>query len=69
MGRLINKVTLSLYDHAVSKARCEGNGPVLGEQRNAGGGVVVQTRGASRTAASAALPYLSSGPLGENIAI
>jgi hypothetical protein len=28
MGRLINKVTLSLYGRAVSKAQCEANGPL-----------------------------------------
>jgi hypothetical protein len=50
VGRLINKVTLSLYGRAVSKARCEANGPVLGKQRNAGGGAAVQTRRAVLTA-------------------
>jgi hypothetical protein len=34
-------VTLSLYGRAVSKARCEANGPALGKQRNAGGGAAV----------------------------
>jgi hypothetical protein len=55
VGCLINKVTLSLYGRAASKARCEANGPVLGKQRNAGGGAAVQTRRAGRTVASAAL--------------
>ena len=60
---MINKVTLNLYDHAVSKARCEANGPALGKQRNAADGEAVQTHRAGRTATRVRRLSASIAPL------
>ena len=55
MGRLVNKVTLSLFRGAVNEARCADNGPALVKHRNAVDGAPGQTRRAGRTIAMAAL--------------
>jgi hypothetical protein len=55
VGRLINKVTLSLYDHAVSGVARRTKDWAIGVAPRLADGVVVQTRRAGRTAASAAL--------------
>jgi hypothetical protein len=55
VGRLMNKVTLSLYDHAVSGVALLTKDWAIGFASRLADGVVVQTRRAGRTAASAAL--------------
>ena len=55
VGRLVNKVTLSLFEGFASKARCAANGRVLCKHRNAAGEALKQTRGAGRTGGMPAL--------------
>ncbi len=55
MGRLVKKVTLSLFRVTAYKARCAGNGRVLTKHCNAVDCAPEKTRRASLTIARAAL--------------
>ncbi len=55
MGRLVDKVTLSLRRGSVSKARRAANGSAIGKWRNADDAAPGQTRRASSTGTIAAL--------------